>query len=146
MLKLQMSAKVACAVAAALAGLAVAPGQAAGTWVRDNSTNICGSNTTLGNAVIAALNLTYPGLEGVAAAAGAGDLNGACEALAVYYQTSGTANWLRLANTPIPSNKLAGGVVDEMVFNDTFFLSGVGITAKVPRNADGGWVLRLRKR
>jgi hypothetical protein len=101
-------------------------------------TNICGTNPYIGNAVIAAMNLTYPGLEAVAAAAKAGDLNGACEALADYYQNGNSTAWLRIPAVT-PGTGLAGGVVDEMVFNDTFYLAGVDITAHVPRNADGGF-------
>jgi Heparinase II/III N-terminus/Heparinase II/III-like protein len=102
------------------------------------SANICGQNSTIGYSVIAALNLSYPGLESVASFAAQNDLDSACEALATYYKTANTAAWLRIPNVPTPSSKLAGGVVDNMVFNDTFYLSGVDTTAKVPRNADGG--------
>ena len=103
--------------------------------------NICGTNKTLGENVLAVLNLTYPGLELVAAAAAAGDLGGACEALSDYYKGSNTSYWLR--HGPVaPGSSLAGGVADAIVFNDTFYLAGVGVTARIPRNADGGldWV------
>ena len=102
-----------------------------------SAANVCGTNATLGAAVVASLNLTFPGLNAVAAAAARGDLDAACEALSDYYKTSNTSSWLRIPPVT-PGNKLAGGIVDEMVFNDTFFLAGVSITAKVPRNADGG--------
>jgi len=99
--------------------------------------NICASNVTIGTTIIAALNLTYPGLEAVAAAAGRGDLGAACDALAAYYLTSPTAAWLRVPPVA-PGTGLAGGVADAIVFNDTFYLSGVSLTTHVPRNADGG--------
>lgn len=100
-------------------------------------TNICGTNKTLGENVLSVLNLTYPGLEPVAAAAAAGDLNAACEALSAYYAGANTSFWLR--HGPVaPGSSLAGGVADAIVFNDTFTLAGVGVTARIPRNADGG--------
>ena len=100
--------------------------------------NICDTNATVGAHVLSVLNLTYPGLEAVAAAAARGDAGAACEALAAYYAASGTAAWLRKPPPPPPSSRLAGGVVDAMVFHDVFYLAGVDTTAKVPRNADGG--------
>ena len=45
--------------------------------------NICSQNVSIGAAVIAAVNLTYPGMGTVAAAASAKDYGAACEALAV---------------------------------------------------------------
>lgn len=101
------------------------------------ATNICGTNATIGGAVVASLNMSYPGLEAVAAAAAAGDLNTACEELAVYYRNSNTSWWLRLPPVT-PGTGLAGGAADLIVFNDTFYFSGVTTQAKVPRNADGG--------
>ena len=100
--------------------------------------NICGSNATIGTHIISVLNLTYPGLEKVQASVNAGDLNEACEALADYYKTANTSSSLRHPSPP-PSNSTAGGVVDEMVFKDIFYLSGVDITAHVPRMPDGGY-------
>lgn len=99
--------------------------------------NICGSNATIGAAVVAALNLTYPGLEAVAAAASRGDLGGACDALAAYYAASNTTWWQRVPPVT-PGSGMAGGAVDAIVLNDTFYLSGVTTRARVPRNADGG--------
>jgi hypothetical protein len=101
--------------------------------------NICGVNKTLGLAVLDALNLTFPGLEAVAAAGAAGDLDGACEALATYYQNSNTSAWLRYpAVTPGTGRVGPGSNVDNVVDHDIFYLGGVTTTAKVPRNADGG--------
>lgn len=99
--------------------------------------NICGTNATIGASVVAALNMTYPGLEAVAAATAAGDLNEACEALAAYYASANTSFWLRQA-APKPGTGLAGGYADMIVFNDTYWLSGVDLLTTVPRNADGG--------
>ncbi len=104
---------------------------------RTAAQNICGSNATIGTAVVRALNLTYPGLEAVAAAASAGDLNTACEALASYYKTSNTSTWLRIPALA-PGSGLAGGAADLIVFNDTFYFSGVATQARIPRNPDGG--------
>ena len=42
--------------------------------------NICGSNETIGHAVIGAVNLSWPGMGAVGAAASSGDLGTACEA------------------------------------------------------------------
>lgn len=71
------------------------------------------------------------------------DYNAACEALANYYQYGNTASWLRIPPVT-PGNSTAGGVVDEMVFHDIFYLAGVDTTQHVPRNADGGlnWTYR----
>ena len=99
--------------------------------------NICGSNATIGAHVISVLNLTYPGLEAVQTAVQSGDLNTACEALAEYYREANTSSWYRHP-APNPGNSTAGGVVDEMVFKDIFYLAGVDITAHVPRMPDGG--------
>ena len=120
-------------LAAVFAALLVASGAAA--------SNICATNGTIYAHVLNVLNLTHPALAPVAAAAARGDANGACEALAMYYITSGTASWWRAAAPP-PSERLAGGSVDAMVFHDIFALGGVGGEAKIPRNADGGldWV------
>lgn len=123
-----LSFAVACTLAA-LPGAAAA-GSGAGT-------NICGQNATIGQSVIAALNLTYPGLEAVAAAASAGDLNTACEALATYYQSSNSTWWLRVPPVT-PGTGMAGGIPDDMVLRDVFYLAGVNLSAHIPRNADGG--------
>lgn len=96
-----MAALKATALAALVAGASAA-------------SNICGTNITIGMSVAASLNLTYPGLEKVAAAVKSGDFNGACEELATYYATSNTSWWLRVPPVT-PGTGLAGGVVDEMV-------------------------------
>ena len=108
------------------------------------SANICASNSTIGTSILTVLNLTFPGLEAVAAAAARGDAGGACEALAAYYASSNTSAWLRRPPPPPPSSRMAGGAVDAMVLHDVFYLAGVGATARVPRNADGGldWLYR----
>ena len=64
-------------------------------WV-SSAANVCGQNKTIGLSVVSSLSLSYPGLEAVAAAVAAGDLDGACEALSVYYQNSNTSSWLRV--------------------------------------------------
>jgi hypothetical protein len=125
--------------AAALAAATQIPSLA---WAQ-GATNICGQNATIGASVMAALNLTYPGLETVAKLASQGDLNGACEALSTYYQTATTAQWLRKGPVK-PGTGLAGGYADMAVFNDTYYLQGVQLTVKIPRNPDGGldWLYR----
>lgn len=102
------------------------------------SANICGMNATLAAHVLSVLNLTAPALAPVAAAAARGDHDAACEALAAYYATSGTASWFRPASTPAPSSRVVGGATDAMVMHDIFYLAGVTTSAKIPRNADGG--------
>jgi hypothetical protein len=99
--------------------------------------NICGSNATIGTTVIAALNLSYPGLEAVQGFAKQGDLNSACEALAEYYRSANTSWWNRVPPVT-PGNGTVGGQTDAMVFHDIFYLAGVDISAQVPRNAAGG--------
>lgn len=131
--------------------------------------NICARNRTLGEATIAAFNLSWPGLEVAHAEAQRDDLGAACDALVAYYRDSNTSAWLRKPRVPAAS-KLAGGrwrvydyhhcmtittvsptassiapmagSVDAMVQHDIFALAGVATTAKVPRNSDGGldWV------
>lgn len=104
-----------------------------------SANNICGSNATMGNAVLATLNLTYPGLEAVASAAAKGDLDGACEAVAAYYQTCSSGSWYRIGPvTPCTGGScpMAGGQVDDIVLHDKFVI--IGVRAVVPRNADGG--------
>jgi hypothetical protein len=103
--------------------------------------NICGTNVTVGAAVMDALNLSWPGLEPVAAAAAAGDLTTACAALAVYFnQTATTGAWLRW-QPPKGFNyngtARAGGLADN-VLQDIYYLSGVDTTARIPRSPDGG--------
>ena len=112
--------------------------------VLSQSANICSTNATIAAHVLSVLNLTAPALAPVAAAAARGDHGAACEALADYYMTSGTAPWFRPASTPTPSSRVVGGATDEMVFHDIFTLAGVTCSAKIPRNADGGlrWIYR----
>lgn len=101
--------------------------------------NICGANRTLGLSVMSVLNLTYPGLESVAAFNAAGDLDSACEALASYYQTSNTSSWLRRGAVKPGTGRVGNGsLVDNAVNFDIYFLAGVQTTGKIPRNADGG--------
>ena len=103
------------------------------------SQNICGENRTLGLAVMSMLNLSYPGLSSVAAAVENGDYGTACEELSLYYQNSNTSSWLRIPPVT-PGTGRVGNTshVDEMVDSDIFYLAGVDMTAKVPRNPDGG--------
>ena len=100
--------------------------------------NICASNATLGKAVIAAMNLTKPGLEQAATAAAAGDAGKACEAIAKYYRTGTSAAWLRFGPVAAGHGRV-GGAVDEMVQHDIFtgFPSPAG-PVKIPRNGSGG--------
>eukprot|EP00040_Diaphanoeca_grandis_P024171 m.132586 g.132586 ORF g.132586 m.132586 type:complete len:852 (-) comp29619_c0_seq1:45-2600(-) len=100
--------------------------------------NICAQNASIGQAVISAVNLSWPGMEAVKSAATANDLGAACEALATYYKNGKTSEWLRLPVIPVPSARRAGGDADDLVDHDIFHLSGVGQVAKIPRNADGG--------
>ena len=104
--------------------------------------NVCGSNATLGAHVVSVVNLTYPGLQDVAAAAARGDLGAACEALAEYYAGANSSAWLRRPLPP-PSARRVGGAVDAVVFNDIYDEGGLG-SGRVPRNADGGldWLYR----
>ena len=105
---------------------------------RQASPNICASNATIGQAVIDAVNLSWPGLEAVKASAAGGDLGAACEGLATYYREGHSSSLLRLRKTPAPSTRRAGGNADDLLFHDRFHLGGVGQVAAIPRNADGG--------
>ena len=131
-----------------------------------HAANICGSNHTLGVTVMDMVNLTYPGMDAVAQAFRMGthntppsyvtltrsktllgDLETACEALASYYLHSNTSSWLRIGPvTPGTGREGKGSLVDNVVDDDVFYLSGVTTTAKVPRNADGGldWYVSVR--
>jgi len=85
------------------------------------------------------MNLSYPGLEAVAAAASVGDLNTACETLAEYYRNSNTSFWLRLPPVTPGSGRVGkGSLVDNAVDYDIYYMAGVTTSAKIPRNADGG--------
>lgn len=105
------------------------------------SDNVC-KNATLGAAIISVLNLTFPGLEAVAAAAKTSDYPTACEALAAYYATSNSSAWLRRPLPP-PSTRRVGGATDAVVFNDYYSEGGLG-AGRVPRNPGGGldWLFR----
>lgn len=104
-----------------------------------SAANICGENRTLGLAVMSVLNLTYPGLEAVAAANAAGDLDSACEALAAYYLTSNTSSWLRIPPVAPGTGRVGkGSLVDNAVDKDLYYLAGVTTSAVIPRNPDGG--------
>ena len=100
--------------------------------------NICATNHSIGQAVVNAVNLSWPGLASVQSAAAAGNFGRACEALADYYRKGTTSAWLRIPVTPPPSRQKAGGDADDLVEHDIFHLSGVGQIAKIPRNPDGG--------
>ena len=101
--------------------------------------NICGENKTLGLAVMNVLNLTYKGLEAVASAAGSGDLDTACEALAAYYASSNSSYWLRIPPVKPGTGRVGNGsLVDNAVDHDIYYMAGVTTTGKIPRNADGG--------
>ena len=115
---------------------------AAGAAATAAAANICATNTSIGHAVIDAVNLSWPGMGAVRTAAANGDLGGACEALVAYYRDGSTSAWLRLPTTPAPSTRRAGGEAGDLVLHDIFHLSGVGQVAKIPRNPDGGivWV------
>ena len=104
-----------------------------------STSNICASNATLGAAVLAAMNLSYPGLEAAAAAAASGDRGKACQAIADYYRHGTSASWHRMKKPPVPGTAMAGGTVDAMVLNDTYsgFPSPSG-PVKIPRTASGG--------
>ena len=84
--------------------------------------NVCATNASIGHAVIAAINLSWPGLEAVASAATAGDLGTACEALATYYTNANTAAWLRLPAAPRQSARKVGGEADAAVDHDIWNL------------------------
>ena len=104
-----------------------------------SAANICGENRTLGLAVMSALNLTYPGLEAVAAANAAGDLDAACEALASYYRASNTSSWLRIAPVAPGTGRVGkGSLVDNAVDLDLYYMAGVTTSGVIPRNPDGG--------
>ena len=79
-----------------------------------DSSNICGLNITIGRAVVAAVNLTRPGLEAAAAAAAAGKLGLACRSIANFYRSGNSTPWLRLPAVT-PGTALVGGSIDEMV-------------------------------
>ena len=98
--------------------------------------NICSQNVTLGRAIIATINTSYPGLEAVAAAAKAGQYDSACDLLVQYYQNCSSGSWLRIPPVP-PGTGHAGGQADAAL-QDIFTLTGVDQTAKIPRNPDGG--------
>ena len=75
------------------------------------SANICSQNITLGRAIIAAINTSYPGLEAVAAAAKAGQYDSACDLMVQYDQNCSSGSWLRIPPVP-PGTGHAGGQAD----------------------------------
>jgi hypothetical protein len=102
--------------------------------------NICGENRTIGLHVMAVLNLSYPGLEAVAAAERSGDLDGACEALAAYYAAANTSSWLRIPPVAPGTGRVGNGsLVDNAVDRDYIYMAGVDTGAVIPRNPDGGF-------
>jgi hypothetical protein len=102
--------------------------------VRADSVNICSQNLAIGRAVIAAMNLSFPGLEPVAKAAAAGAFGDACDALASYYETCSSGNWLRYPPVT-PGTGRAGGAAD-LALKNVFTL--LGETVEIPSNPDGG--------
>jgi len=66
------------------------------------------------------MNLSSPGLERAAAPAASGDLGQACHDVADFYRRGNSSAWLRIGPVT-PGQRLAGGEVDQMVFNDTFY-------------------------
>ena len=96
-------------------------------------------NATIGAAVVRAVNLSWPGLELARDAAANGDLGAACQHISDFYKNSNSSARFRLRKTPKPGNGLAGGAVDQIVFNDTFSgFPSPTYPCKIPRNADGG--------
>ena len=92
-----------------------------------------------------ALNLTFPGLEAVAAASAKGDLDLACESLATYYANANTSSWYRIPSvTPGTGRVGNGSLVDNAVDFDIYYMAGVDATGKIPRNQDGGldWIYK----
>ena len=81
------------------------------------------------------LNLSYPGMETVAAALKARDTSAACNAISDYYSKSSKVSWLRYPAPKTGSGRV-GGQIDEVVANDTYTF--VTETGRVPRNKDGG--------
>ena len=101
--------------------------------------NICSQNRVIGLQVMAAVNLSYPGLEAVAAAQRSGDLDAACEALAAYYAAANTSSWLRMAPVAPGTGRVGNGSeVDNVVDRDYFYMAGVDTGAVIPRLPDGG--------
>jgi hypothetical protein len=89
---------------------------------------------------MAAVNLTFPGLEAVASAQRSGDLDAACEALAAYYAAANTSYWLRIAPvTPGTGRVGNNSEVDNVVDHDYFYMAGVDTGAVIPRLPDGGF-------
>ena len=107
--------------------------------------NICGANATLGAHVMSVLNLTFPGLESVAAAEARGDLDAACEALAAYYAAANTSYWLRVPPVAPGTGRVGNGsLVDNAVDYDLYYMEGVTTSSVIPRNEDGGldWLFK----
>eukprot|EP01047_Picozoa_sp_COSAG01_P077816 COSAG01_NODE_14154_length_1490_cov_1.433501_2_plen_260_part_00 len=93
-----------------------------------------GSNLTT-HLLFQHLNLSYPGMETVAAALKAGDNAAACNAISDHYSHSSKVSWLRYPE-PKAGSTSVGGQIDEVVANDTYTF--VTETGRVPRNKDGG--------
>lgn len=98
--------------------------------------NICSQNPSIGRSVMAAMNLSFPGLEQVAEAARQLQFGQACELLVAYYMTCASGSWLRVPPVT-PGTGRAGGEADEAL-DDIFHLTGVQEVVKVPRNSSGG--------
>lgn len=101
--------------------------------------NICSQNASIGEAVVQAINLTFPGMEKIRDAAKHKDFAFACDELAKYYKEGNSSAWLRMPTVKPGGTALAGGTVDMMVLHDVFTMeTGSPGGDKIPRNADGG--------
>jgi len=98
--------------------------------------NVCSSNVLVGNAVLNAVNLSWPGMDSVRKAVSEGHPGEACARLAAYYSKGKSAAWLRIPPVA-PGTGKAGGSADDLL-RDIFRLGGVEAATKIPRNADGG--------
>eukprot|EP00041_Stephanoeca_diplocostata_P034760 m.1201460 g.1201460 ORF g.1201460 m.1201460 type:complete len:696 (+) comp24575_c0_seq12:64-2151(+) len=83
-------------------------------------------------ALFKALNASYPGLAAYAAAIQRNDVEGACDALAKYYEDANTDAWLRHATVP-PSNTYAQAADAVLQDHYTYY----GVSAVVPRLPSG---------
>ena len=131
--------------AASAIAVAAGPRYAVGIKTEDADAagaNICGQNKTIGQAVIAAMNLSTPGLRQAASAAASGDLGKACQAIADYYRQGKSSSWLRIGPVA-PGTSRVGGATDAMVDHDIYqhFPSPAG-PVKIPRTGAGGlnWI------
>ena len=94
---------------------------------------LCEAHPERVQALFSALDLEYPGLEGVQHAVEAEDLPAACEALLTYYREGDTAFWLR-ADRPEPGDGRVEAA--DAIIEGTFTL--YNIPAQVPKRPDGG--------